>query len=200
MSSSLRGFTLYELLVTMLVAGVIFTLGVPNLLEFSRNNRMAATANDMITSLLLARSEAVKRRVGVTLCASPEPLANAPDCDADLSDSGGGYVVWVDDDADAVIDGGEEILLQRGDPDNMTIFADSGYVHFGVTGYVEDIGGAGTSSATEILYCDERGNVVVSGTLSAARAVRIDPTGRAVVLNEVARIIPIVTNLGADCP
>ncbi|MDX1562872.1 MAG: GspH/FimT family pseudopilin, partial [Gammaproteobacteria bacterium] len=111
-----RGFTLYELLVTVLVAGVIFGLGVPNLLEFSRNNQMAAVANDMVTALILARSEAIKGRVPVTLCASPNPVDAAPDCDPDASDSNGGYIVFVDDDADAVVDAGEDILLQRDDP------------------------------------------------------------------------------------
>jgi type IV fimbrial biogenesis protein FimT len=196
-----RGFTLFELLVTLLVAGVILGIGVPNLLEFSRNNRITATANDLITSLYLARSEAVKRTTPITLCASPEPLLNNPTCDPDVSDpnSEGGYIVWVDADADAVVDAGEQILLQRDDPQDIVVFGDSGYVNFAMNGNIAAVAGAGPP-ARRILFCDTRGNVIVSGTLSAARAVRIDQTGHASVLNEVATIAPVVTALGAACP
>jgi type IV fimbrial biogenesis protein FimT len=192
-----RGFTLYELLVTMLVAGVIFGLGVPNLLEFTRNNRMVATANDLITSIHLARNEAVNRHMPVTLCLSPEPLLDSPECDANASDpdSKGGYVVWVDENADAIVDPGEEILIQRDDPHDITVLSDNGYLHFGANGYVADIAGLG-SPATTVLFCDARGNVVVSGGLSAARAVRIMPTGRPTVLTEVGEISP----LALSCP
>lgn len=194
-----RGFTLFELLVTMLVAGVIFGLGVPNLLEFSRNNRMAATANDLIGAVHLARSEAVKQRVPITLCASPNPVAAAPTCSPDASGTNGGFIVWVDEDADAVVDGGEEVLLQRDDPQDITVFGDNGYMHFGITGNLANIPGEG-NSATRILFCDARGNVPAAGSLSAARAVRISVTGRPAVLQEVSEIAPVVTALGAACP
>lgn len=194
-----RGFTLYELMVTLLVAGVIFGLGVPNLLEFSRNNQMSAAANDMITSILLARSEAVKQRVPVTLCASPNPVDAAPTCSADGSGTAGGYIVWVDDDADGTVDGGEQVLVQRDDPQGITVFGDNGYIHFGINGFLADIAGLG-DSATNLLFCDARGNVVASGSLSAARAIRIDPTGRGTVMREVADVATVVTTLGAACP
>jgi type IV fimbrial biogenesis protein FimT len=191
------GFTLYELLVTVLVMGVIFGFGVPNLLEFARNNRMAAAANDLVTSLLLARSEAVKGRTTVTLCASPEPIDNNPSCDAAAADpdSEGGYIVWVDTDRDAVVDGGEQMLLQRDDPQDITVLGDSGYVQFGVNGFVTTAVGAG-APATEILFCDTRGNTVVSGSLSAARGLRISVTGTASLLTEVGEI----DTLDVACP
>ena len=194
-----RGFTLFEMLVTLLVAGIIFGLGVPNLLEFSRNNRMAGTANDMLTAVMLARSETVKQRVPVTICTSPNPIAASPTCSPDASGTNGGYIVWVDEDEDAVVDGGETVLFQRDDPLDITVFGNNGYVHFAANGNLADIAGEG-ASATQILFCDARGNVSASGSLSAARALRISPTGRAEVLNEVAEIAPIVTSLGVACP
>ena len=194
-----NGFTLFELLVTLLVAGVVFGLGVPNLLEFARNNRMAATANDLLTAVYLARSHAVTERTPVTICASPNPVAPAPTCSPDASGTNGGFIVWVDADADAVVDGGEEILYQRDDPQDITVFGDNGYIHFGITGSTADVAGEGPT-ATRILLCDVRGNVVASGSLSAARAVRISPTGRGEVLREVAEITPIVAGLGVACP
>lgn len=191
-----RGFTLFELLVTVLVLGVVLGIGVPNLLEFTRNNRMAATANDVVSALHLARNEAVMRRVPVTLCASPEPLVDDPVCDPDFSDpdSGGGFIAWVDADSDATVDAGEEILLQRNDPQDIDIFPDSGYVHFGANGFVQNIPSEG-APVTLILFCDARGNSVVSGSLSAARAIRVPATGRPSLLNEVGEI-----NAVGGCP
>ena len=68
--ASKRGFTLIELLVTMAVAAILLTIAVPNFQMFVMNNRMASQANDLITALNMARSEAVKRAANVTVCAS----------------------------------------------------------------------------------------------------------------------------------
>ena len=64
-----RGFTLIELLVTLAVAAILITVAVPNYQMFVMNNRMATQANDLITALNMARSEAVKRAANVTVCA-----------------------------------------------------------------------------------------------------------------------------------
>ena len=192
-----RGFTLYELLVTVLVMGIIFGFGVPNLLEFARNNRMTATANDLVTALHLARSEAVRSGDRVTVCASPEPIIDTPTCDPDASDpdSAGGYIAWVDPDNDAVFDVGERMLLQRDDPQDIAVLGDSGYVQFGQNGFVVTATGA-VAPITEILFCDTRGNTAVSGSLSAARGLRIPVTGRPSLLVEVGEI----ATLGLACP
>jgi type IV fimbrial biogenesis protein FimT len=192
---SQRGFTLYELMVTVLVAGVIFGLGVPNLLEFSRNNQMTSVANDLISAIARARSSAISQRLPVTLCASPNPVDAAPTCSPDASGTNGGYIVWVDDNGDAVVDAGEEIILQRDDPQDIDVIANNGYISFNNTGYVNDIGGLGLS-ARLLLLCDDRGNTVASGSLSAARAIRIAPTGRPTVIREVG----LIGALALACP
>lgn len=67
-----RGFTLIELMVTIAVAAILLSIAVPNFQMFVMNNRMASQANDLITALSLARSEAVKRAANVTVCASSD--------------------------------------------------------------------------------------------------------------------------------
>lgn len=195
-----RGFTLLELMVTVLVAGVILGLGVPNLLEFARNNRMSAAANDMMTAMLLARNEAIKGRLPVTLCASPNPLDNSPDCDPDLTDpdTQGGYIVWIDEDGDAVVDGSEQILRQQAEQEGIALVADSGFITFNADGYILNP----TASASGVLFCDARGNTVAAGSLSAARGIAINPLGRGRLLREVAEVqtldAPAFGNL--SCP
>lgn len=70
--ASLRGFTLIELLVTIAVAAILLAVAVPSFQSFLMNNRMASQANDLITALNLARSEAVRRAANVTVCASSD--------------------------------------------------------------------------------------------------------------------------------
>ena len=66
---TMRGFTLIELLVTLSVADILVSIAVPNYQTFMMNNRMATQANDLITALNMARSEAVKRSANVRVCA-----------------------------------------------------------------------------------------------------------------------------------
>ena len=88
-----RGFTLIELMVTLSVAAILMTIAVPNFQSLLANNRMAAQANDMIASLNMARSEAVKRAANVTVCASSNSTTATPTC------TGGWAQGWIVRDA-----------------------------------------------------------------------------------------------------
>jgi len=41
-----RGFSLLELMVTVLVGGIVLGIGVPSFMEFQRNNAMTTQANE----------------------------------------------------------------------------------------------------------------------------------------------------------
>lgn len=62
-----QGFTLIELMVTIVVAGVLLGIGVPGFVSIINNNRLTTSANELVATLNLARSEAVKRGVQVTV-------------------------------------------------------------------------------------------------------------------------------------
>jgi type IV fimbrial biogenesis protein FimT len=137
-SGAQRGFTLYELLIGVLIAGIVLGIGVPSLVDFSRNSRIVATANEFVSAVHLARGEAVTRKQGLTLCLSANPVAAVPVCTTDGSVTAGGYFVWVDSDADAVADNDEQILQQRAVPADVSFHSDSGFVHFGTRPHVVD--------------------------------------------------------------
>ena len=66
------GFTLFELMVTLAVAALILSLGVPGFRNFIQNNRATTHTNDLVTALNLGRSEAARRGVTILLCSSTD--------------------------------------------------------------------------------------------------------------------------------
>lgn len=59
------GFTLLEVLITVAVLSILVALAVPSFREMMDRNAVTTTANDILSSLLLARSEAIKREKSV---------------------------------------------------------------------------------------------------------------------------------------
>jgi type IV fimbrial biogenesis protein FimT len=83
------GFTLLELMTTLSVVGIVLAVGVPSYLTVIRNNRAAANANELVSALTIARSEAVRRGDRVSLCRSSDGAS----CGGTWTD---GWIVFVD--------------------------------------------------------------------------------------------------------
>ena len=71
-----NGFTLVEVLVTMVIAAIIMGFAIPIL----KTPHTVAEANSLLGSLQLARSAAVKQGQTVIVCASANPNAAQPTC------------------------------------------------------------------------------------------------------------------------
>jgi type IV fimbrial biogenesis protein FimT len=71
------GLTLIELLTTVVIVAILFAVAVPSFRNASLGSRLSASANDLLASVQLARSEAIKRNVAVTLCASADGVSCA---------------------------------------------------------------------------------------------------------------------------
>lgn len=90
------GFTLIELMVTVVVAGILLTLAVPSMRTFIQNARIANQTNEFIADLNFARTEAIKRGANVTLCKSNNPTAAAPSCTDAGTDWAIGRIIFID--------------------------------------------------------------------------------------------------------
>lgn len=69
-----RGFTLIELIITILVAAILTAIAVPAFDSFVKNDRDSAQVNSLAYSMNYARSEAVKRDLAVSVCPSLDGL------------------------------------------------------------------------------------------------------------------------------
>lgn len=62
-----RGFTLIELMVTVVMVAILATVAVPSFQQIRIGNQLASDVNSVLAGLHYARSEAVKRRASVEL-------------------------------------------------------------------------------------------------------------------------------------
>jgi type IV fimbrial biogenesis protein FimT len=106
-----KGFTLVELLITMVVVSILLATAVPSFMQFIKNNRVTGQANSYVVSIHVARNEAVKRGAGTTLCAAN---ADLDDC-SNSNDWSSGWIVFSDLNRDGVVDRGTGACLETED-------------------------------------------------------------------------------------
>src|SRR5208283_6012427 len=66
------GFTMVEMLMTMAIAIIVLTIGVPSFRYVTNSNRIASELNGLLGDLQFARAEAIKEGTNVTVCVSSD--------------------------------------------------------------------------------------------------------------------------------
>lgn len=170
-----RGFTVLELMITVAVLAIVLAAAVPSFRSAIQNNRMSASSNQMLTAFQHARSEALKRKVPVTVCAS-DTSASTPACGSDWSE---GWIVIVDSNAagssSAAWSGSANLLrVHSALEGGATVGGGSAtnFVRYLPDGRIDLAAGA-TPPAFELRIPDCRGD--------NARDISISRTGRATV-------------------
>lgn len=141
-----HGFTLVELMITLIVMAIALSIAIPNLSGLGRETRMTSATNSIVTALNQARSEAVTRVDPVSVCASSDQATCAGNDEWAV-----GWISWLDEDGDGNVDGDEELLRVGDGVANMSITTgDAGPVTYTAEGSIDN-----ASSITFTLEPDE---------------------------------------------
>ncbi len=92
-----RGFTLIELMITLVILAIVITVGAPSLAGFVASQRVRTTASDLMSDMAFARAEAIKESRRVIM----QRLAGATSTWKD------GWNICVDMDGDNACSAGE---------------------------------------------------------------------------------------------
>ena len=92
------GFSLLELMVTVAILAILAALAMPGFQQSMRSNRVATSTNEVLASLSLARTEAIKGFGTAGVC----PSSNGTSC-ASTTDWGAGWIVWRSDPSGGVM-------------------------------------------------------------------------------------------------
>jgi type IV fimbrial biogenesis protein FimT len=103
-----RGFTLVESMVTLSLVAASLSAGVPALKGVSESMRLSSAAEGYFSSLMLGRSEAIKRNARVVLCKS----ADGQSC-TNQGRWEQGWLVFHDVNNNARIEAGESLLARQ---------------------------------------------------------------------------------------
>tara|TARA_R110001599_G_scaffold145321_1_gene327581 strand:- start:31004 stop:31594 length:591 start_codon:yes stop_codon:yes gene_type:complete len=165
------GFTLVEMMVALLVLAVLIVISAPGFSGLIKDNRMLSHVYAMRAALNGARSEALSQRNFVTLCRSTDGAS----CSTVAGDWNTGFIAFLDEDADSVVDDPNDQIFISKVLDEETlkvtkISGDANWVQFDSRGY------AANGSQGTFRICDERGDDYMRG-------VRITPGGMVVALD-----------------
>lgn len=161
-----NGYTLIELLVTVAILSILLAVALPNFQDTIESNVTNSQAKLFMTTLNLARSEAIKRGTNVGIC----PSTDGVDCAAGSWSTG--WVVFLDANGDAdgaagSIDAGDTIIRVFD-----ALGADS--VFTGTTDFLEynSLGFSATAGVQTMKLCPSTNNA------DNARSVEISVSGR----------------------
>jgi len=160
------GFTLVELLITLVMGAILLTIAAPAFNDTVMNNRGVASINALAGLLGSARSEAIAQRATVTVCGS----SNGTACDAQWTN---GWISFLDSDNDGTVDTGETVLRRANTvPGSISIaLVGATTVRYGSQGF------ATTGANGTFRVCDSRGD-------THGRALVISSTGRVSVATD----------------
>ncbi|MFQ5936253.1 MAG: GspH/FimT family pseudopilin [Acidiferrobacterales bacterium] len=172
------GFTLVELIITLVIAAILLAVAAPSMTSFILRDRLTTQANELVADLSYARSEAIKRGAPVTVCKTADPSLNPPQC---ITGNDGapwttGRIVFVDIGGIAnQVDGGTDVVLRVREALDGTGNGLYGDGNNGGTGNRIIFTGLGVANppgaSTQFVFCDNRGP-------GEGVAVAIRPTGR----------------------
>ena len=103
-----QGFTLIEMLVAVTIAAILTSLAAPSVAQLAASLQLSSASNALMSSLFLARHEAIKRNGRVVMCKTTDGIHCAA--------SGGweqGWIIFHDVNNNSLREDTEQIIQQQ---------------------------------------------------------------------------------------
>lgn len=76
--SRAAGFTIIELMITLTVAAILLAIAIPSFTYLTVSNKLNTSANSLVSNLMMARADAIKRNADTEICADDTCSVNFP--------------------------------------------------------------------------------------------------------------------------
>ena len=162
-SLSVMGFSLIETLFMLFVLALLFSMAAPSFQSIQARVQVQAASQMLLSDVLSARTEALRRERRVTLCVAASDVGTKATLPSACAAVGGvsawhqGWLVFEDVNSNGLWDAGEELLQQRSRlslkvsaTGNITV---GRYVSFGASGRSLSLNGA--FQAGTITVCEQ---------------------------------------------
>lgn len=155
-----QGFTLFEVLTTLLLLGIIASIAIPSFSTTLARQRQRVEIDALFHAIHLARKESIMRRRVVSVCPSTDGASCAGGKDWSM-----GWIVFDNEDRDSppYVDPGEPVLVSHRVSDRVQITANRGAFTLRAT-FLRATNGT-------LVFCDKNGRI-------APRALVVSYTGR----------------------
>lgn len=167
-TKKISGFTLLELLVVLVVGGSLLAFGVPAFQSVVADQRSTTVTNELIESMILARSEAIKRGRYVSVCISTDGLA----CSAGANWNQGWIIFVTASASPGTVDAGDQIVRVHQALSGPVNIATLGNINSFVS--FRPVGTTGTNAVNfsgTLTLCDQN-------SYTGPRGLVISPSGR----------------------
>ncbi|MFC1747251.1 GspH/FimT family pseudopilin [Pseudomonadota bacterium] len=126
------GFTLVELIMVLTVVSILVTVGIPSFMNIVSSSKVATASNYLVSTLHLARSEAVRSGTNTVLCKS----SDGSYCGDNAVSWSNGWLLYTDENNDNIRQDNERIIRAQAALDSSFnfIFRTATYIKFTPSG------------------------------------------------------------------
>ena len=147
--SGYQGFTLVELLVALVIAGLLISAGIPRLADVFNDFSASSSADELVSTLAYARGQAIYRQEPVSVCSGTTSCSGSKTWTT-------GWIVFVDGNGDnnfSSTEPSDELLkVVEANNNNVAITHDTAIITF------DRLGENTAAVATAFNVCSESAN------------------------------------------